>query len=144
MRAKADSPGQSSPLAVMARDANYSVQVVATANAGCSAALGLFYSPNHWLFSEISSSGIRVYGDKQTLVSSPWKGNTAHLRIVNRRNQVEFLVSEDGQAWKSLVASVDTSGYAHNSMGGFEALRPALAATGTGTARFTDFRYLSL
>ena len=144
MRAKADSPGQSSPLTVMARDANYLVQVVATANPGSSAAIGLFYSPNHWLFSEISSSGIRVYGDKQTLASSPWQGNTAHLRIVNRHNQVEFLASEDGHTWKSLAANVDTSGYITSSLGGFEALRPALAASGSGEAHFTQFTYRAL
>ena len=128
----------------MARDANYQVQVVATANPGGRAALGLFYSPNHWLFSEINSDGIRVYGDKQTLASSAWQGSTAHLRMVNRHNQVEFLASEDGRAWRSLAASVDTSGYVQNSLGGFEALRPALAAPGAGTARFTDFRYETL
>ena len=144
VRAKGDSPGQSSPLTVMARDAHYLVQVVATANPGGSAALGLFYSPNHWLFAEINSSGIRVYGDKQTLASSAWKSNTAHLRIVNRHNRVEFLASEDGRTWKSLAADVDTSGYVTSSLGGFEALRPALAATGAGTVRFTDFEYQSL
>ena len=141
MRAKADSPGQSSPLTVRARDASYVVQVAAAADPGCGAALGLFYGPNHWLFSEINSGGIRVYGDKQTLASSAWKGSTAHLRIVNRHNRVEFLASADGRAWQSLAADVDTSGYTTQALGGFESLRPALAASGSGEARFTDFSY---
>ena len=144
VRAKGDSPGHSSPLTIMARDGSYEVQVAATPQTGCGAALGLFYSTNHWLFAEINGSGIRVYGDKQTLASSAWKGNTAHLRIVNGHNRVEFLASENGRDWQSLAAGVDTSGCTQQVLGGFQCLRPALAASGSGEARFTDFSYRAL
>ena len=144
VRAKGDAPGASSPLTVMARDAGYRVEVAVSAERGARAALGLFYSPKHHLFAEIEDGGLRVADAERTLAQVAWKGAAAHLRIVNRRNRVEFLASRDGRRWRSLVADLDTSGYVQNAMGGFQALRPALAACGAGEARFTAFRYASL
>ena len=141
MRAKGNSPGQSSPLTIKARDVSYVVQVTATPKNDCGAALGLFYSPDHWLFAELKSGQLRVYGAKQTLASLAWKGSTAHLKIINLANRVAFLASENGQDWQSLVADVDTSGFNTVAMGGFKSLSPALAASGSGEAHFTDFRY---
>jgi len=143
MRAQGDSPGQT-PLTVMARDASYQVQVVATPQNDCGAALGLFYSPDHWLFAELKSGQMRVYGAKETLASRTWKPGAAHLRIVNRHNHVEFLASENGRDWQSLVADFDASGFNNDALHGFQCLRPALAASGTGDARFADFTYRSL
>ncbi len=144
MRAKGDSPGQSSPLTVMARDPSYEVQVAAAAQNGCGAALGLFYSPDHWLFAELKSGELRVLGDRQTPASRTWKASTVHLRIVNRRNRVAFLASENGRDWQTLADEIDTSGFNTNTLHGFQSLRPALAASGAGAARFTDFRYRAL
>jgi len=144
VRAKGDSPGQSSPLTVMARDPSYQVQVAATPQNDCGAALGLFYSPDHWLFAELKGGELRVYGAKQTLASRAWKANAVHLRIVNRHNRVEFLASENGHDWQSLAADFDASGFSHNALHGFQCLRPALAASGGGGARFADFSYRPL
>ena len=144
VQAKGDSPGRSSPLTIMARDASYQVQVVAAPHDGCGAALGLFYNPDNWLFAELKSGQLRVYGAKQTLASRAWPAGTAHLRLVNRQNQVDFSVSDNGCEWQSLVAGVDASGFTHNALRGFQALRPALAASGAGEARFADFRYRAL
>jgi beta-xylosidase len=58
---------------------------------------------------------------------------------------VEILASEDGQKWQSLLADFDVSDFDQNGQhGGFQAARPALAASGKGTAHFTDFRYHAL
>ena len=144
VRAKGVSPGQSSPITVMARDASYRVQVVAAPQGGGAAALGLFYNPDNWVFAELKGGQLRVYGPRQTLATRPWEAATAHLRVVNRRNRVEFLAGENGRAWQSLAADVDTSGFSTNALHGFQALRPALAASGAGSARFTDFSYRAL
>ena len=144
MRAKGDSPGQSSPLAIMARDASYQVQVVMEPGAGCGAGLGLFYRPGNWVFAELKNSQLRVYTDKDTLSTREWKAGMAHVKIVNRRNYVEFLASEDGYYWQSLLADFDATGFNTNTLKGFQALRPALAATGAGEARFTHFIYRAL
>lgn len=144
IRAKGDSFGQSSPLTVMARDASYQVQVAVTSRATCGAGMGLFYNPDNWLLAELKSTQLRVYNAKQTLLSREWKADSAYLRIVNRHNRVEFLASENGRDWQRLVAGVDTSGYNHNVLKSFQALRPALAAIGEGEARFTHFAYRTL
>ena len=144
VRAKGDSPADSSPLTVMARDASYEVQVVATPQSGCGAALGLFYSPTHWLFAELKDGGLRVYGAKETLASRAWKAGTVHLKIANRHNRVEFSAGESGRDWQGLATDVDASGFNNNALHGFQSLRPALAASGAGDARFADFRYRAL
>ncbi|BDI33548.1 xylosidase/arabinosidase [Capsulimonas corticalis] len=144
VRAKGDTPGHSSPLAVMARDVSYEVQVVASPKGGCGAALGLFYNPDHWLFAELGSGRLRAYGPKETLADRDWTARAAHLKIVNSRNRVEILASGDGRQWQSLVKDFDASGFNTNTLGGFQALRIALAASATDEARFTDFRYRAL
>lgn len=129
----------------MARDPSYQVQVTATPRGEeCAAALGLFYNTDNWLFAELKGGQLRVYGPRQTLTTRPWKATTVHLRIVNRRNRVEFLAGENGRAWQSLAADVDTSRFSTNTLHGFQALRPAPAASGAADARFADFRYRAL
>lgn len=144
MRANGDSPGKSSPLTVMARSASYQVQVLVTLQNNCAAALGLFYNPDHWIFADLKSGQLRVFGPNQTFAAGAWKGASAHLRIVNRRNYVEFLASQNGRDWQSLVANFDASGFNHNTLKGFQPLRPALAASGVGEAQFADFNYRNL
>lgn len=143
MRAQGDSPGQT-PLTVMARDASYEVQVVATPQTDCAAALGLFYNSDNWVFAELKNGQLRVYGPKATLAETAWKANMAHLKIVNRRNYVQFSASEDGHNWQTLVADFDATGFNTKALHGFQALRPALAARGAGEARFADFIYRAL
>ncbi len=128
----------------MARDARYQIQVVVTPQANCGAGLGLFYNPNNWLFAELKSGQLSVYNAKQTLTVQKWRADTAHLRIVNRHDRVEFEASENGRNWQRLVEGVDTSGFNTNVLRGFYALRPALAAHGVGEARFAKFEYRSL
>ncbi len=141
VRAKGETLAQSSPLTIMARDTSYQVQVTATPPADGAAALGLFYNVNNWIWIELKGGELRVYDAKQTLNNRPWKMGRTFLKIVNRRNHVDFLASANGVDWLSLVAGHDTSGYVHNELGGFQALRPALATSGTGEAQFAAFRY---
>ena len=144
MHAKGDSPGHSSPLTIMARDASYQVQVTATPQNGCGAAMGLFYGPEYWLFAELKAGQLRVFGAKETLASRIWKAGTVHMRVLNRHNQVDFLASENGRDWQSLTAGFDASGFNNSALHGFQCLRPALAASGAGGARFTEFSYRPL
>jgi xylan 1,4-beta-xylosidase len=144
MRAKGTSPGHSSPLTIMARDASYQVQVTATPQNGCGAAMGLFYGPEHWLFAELKGGQLRVFGAKETLTSRTWKAGTVHLKALNHHNRVDFLASENGRDWQLLAAGVDASGFNNNALHGFQSLRPALAASGVGNARFADFSYRTL
>lgn len=144
VRAKGETLAQSSPLTVMARDESYMVQVVATPPENGAAALGLFYNVDNWLWIDLKDGELSVRDAKQALVARLWKAGRTHLKIVNRRNRVDFLASANGVDWISLVEGVDVSDYVHNKRGGFQALRPALAASGAGEARFADFEYRAL
>ena len=145
VRAKGASYAESSPLTIRARDESYLVQVIAKTESGCGAMLGLEYNPNVAVFAELKNGQITVYSPKEKLSARAWAAETAWLRLVNRRNRVEILVSTDGKTWQSLLADFDVSDFDQNGQhGGFQAARPALAASGVGSARFTDFRYSAL
>jgi beta-xylosidase len=145
VRAKGNSYAESSPLTIKARDESYEVQVIAEIEKETRAALALEYYPSVAAFVELQNGLLNVNGPKGQLASRAWRTESAWLKMVNRKNRVEFLASEDGQAWQSLVADFDATGFNQNTQrGGFQAARPALAASGSGSARFSDFRYRKL
>ncbi|MEO8564066.1 MAG: family 43 glycosylhydrolase, partial [bacterium] len=142
VRTKGDSYAECSPLTIMARDESYVVQVSARITGDARAALALQYNPHVAVYVELTTGQLRVYGSGQVLATRTWTANTAWLRMVNRRNRVEFLASENGRSWKSLTADFDASSFNHNQQrGGFQAARPALGASGAGSVAFTDFHY---
>ena len=145
VRAKGNSYAESSPLTIMARDMSYSVQVVAKIEGESCAALGLEYNPKVAVYVELKKGQLNVHGLKEKLATREWAAETVWLKLTNRKNHVEILVSGDGQSWQSLLADFDASSFNHNDQhGGFQAARPALAASGQGNVRFTDFRYHAL
>ena len=144
IRAKGNASVDSSPLTVMARDESYEVQVVASLRGASSAALGLFYASAAGVFVDLKNGQLTVSESKRPLASRDWHAGAAALKIVNRSNRVEVLASVDGRDWQSLAADIDVSGFQTNKMHGFQALRPALAASGNGSALFSDFRYRKL
>jgi xylan 1,4-beta-xylosidase len=142
VRAKGGSYADSSPLTIRARDETYTVQVVATVDAESRAALGLRYNPRVAVFAQLSRGRLEVFGPGAKLATREWPKDTAWLRLTNRQNRVELLASEDGRTWQSLTADFDASHFDTNGHGGFQAARPALAAFGGGSARFSDFQYV--
>ena len=143
--AKGDSYAGSSPLTIMPRDESYTVQVIVATEDQCRAALGLEYTPKVALIVELTSGQINVNGPKEKLATLQWLPKTAWFKMINLKNRVEILVSEDGQKWQSLAADIDVSGFNHNEQhGGYQSARAALAASGSGRAHFTDFRYQAL
>ena len=145
VQAKGDSYADSSPLTIMARDESYSVQVVARVDGESRAALGLEYNPKVAVFAELQKGQVNVYGPNEKLLTREWSTENAWFRLVNRKNRVEILVSDDGKKWQSLITDFDVSKFNHNEQrGGFQAARPALAASGEGSVRFADFRYRGL
>ena len=145
VRAKGNSYAESSPLTIRARDESYEVQVAAKIEGQSRAALGLEYYPSVAVFVELKSGQLNVYGPKGKLTTQAWQTETAWFKMVNQKNRVEFFVSDDGQKWQTLIADFDASGFNQNEQhGGFQAARPALAASGSGSTRFTNFSYRKL
>jgi len=142
IQAKGNSYAESCPLTIMARDTSYSVQVMAQIEDTSQAALGLEYNPQVAVFVKLKRGQLNVFGPKEKLITREWITETAWLKLINRENRVELLVSKDGQKWQSLIADLDVSDFDHNGQhGGFQAARPTLAAVGNGSARFTNFCY---
>ena len=145
VRAKGNSYAESSPLTIMARDESYAVQVIAEIEGKCAAALAIEYNPKMAIYVELKSGLLSVSGPKGQLADRAWPAPTAWLRMVNRKNRVEVLGSMDGQKWESLTTDFDVSDFDQNGQhGGYQAARPTLAASGSGNARFRDFRYHSV
>jgi len=106
------------------------------------AALGLEYYPAVAVYIELINGQLNAYGPKGKLATRSWLAASIWLKMVNRKNRVELLASENGQTWQSLVTEFDASGFNQNQQhGGFQAARPALAASGSGITHFTDFHY---
>ncbi len=142
VRAKGDSYAECSPLTIMARDESYAVQVIAGIVGEARAALALQYNPKVAVYVELTAGQLRVYGLEEVQATREWTAKRAWLRMVNRQNHVEFLVSENGRSWQRLAVDFDASRFNHNQQrGGFQAARPALGVSGSGSATFTDFRY---
>jgi xylan 1,4-beta-xylosidase len=134
----------SSPLTIKARDVSYSVQVAAQIDDGACGALGLRYNPNVALFVQWKGGRVEVYGLNKNLASRDWSPRTSWFKMVNRQNRIELLVSNDGQDWQSLITDFDATDFNTNHHGGFQAARPALSSSGSGSTRFADFRYAKI
>jgi xylan 1,4-beta-xylosidase len=143
--AKGDVYAESSPLTIMARNESYQVDVNAEVESGGAAALGLEYNPKVAVFAELRDGQLSAYGPKGRLATLGWPSSIAHFRMINRQNRIDLFASRNGQKWQKLIAGFDVSGFNHNDQhGGFQAARPALAASGKGIVQFSDFRYRGL
>jgi beta-xylosidase len=141
MGAQGSSYSQSSPLTVRARDESYQVQVSVNVDNQTGATLGMEYNPSVAVYLELTNGTVTAYGPNGQLASLSWVASNAWLKMVNRENQVQLLVSPDGQQWQSLVSGFDASGFDNDNYGDFQAARPALSAIGSGKAHFSGFRY---
>ena len=68
------------------------------------------------------------------------RGSRVEVRLVNTHNAIDMYYRV-GSDWKKIEPSYDLSGYETNTFGGFDSLRPALTASGTGQVKFTHFSY---
>jgi xylan 1,4-beta-xylosidase len=141
MRGQGSSYSQSLPLTVRARDISYQVQVGVSVDNQTAATLGLEYNPNVAVYLKLTNGTMTAYGPGGQLASISWAASNAWLKMVNLKNQVQLLVSPDGQQWQSLVSGFDASGFNNDNYGDFQAARPALSAIGSGNAYFSGFRY---
>ncbi len=140
LSAKGNSPANSSPLTYVTGDHSYSFDVDVECEPGCEAGILLFYNPEH-------AFGIRMGPEGIGVSLSGWiqetgvKASRATLRIVNRRQEVDFYYRLQGGEWKRTLESAEVAGVNHNVLDGFLSLRPALYACGSGHATFRSFRH---
>jgi len=142
LQAKGLDPTDARLLLVTATDHAYEVETEVTVPKGGSGGLILFYSEK--AFAGIASDGrnFTFYRDATQTIHQPNRsGPHFYLKIINRQNHCEFLVSDDGKAWTTYLRDVDVSNMHHNTFKGFFALRPGLIAAGSGEVKFKHFLY---
>ncbi len=148
LHGQGDGPGDSSPLAFIAGDLAYQVDVdidVDVRNTGQGGLL-LFYGEKLFAGVGLSRAGSHTYS---LGAESIWNGPVPvgpgyqRLRVINRRQVASFYRSENGGPWTKII-SVDVAGYNHNMGQGFVSLRPALFASGNGSATFRNLRYAAI
>lgn len=144
LQAKGDSPRNASPLAFLAGDQAYQVDVEVEIGENASAGLLVFYNEKLYAGLGFDRHGLIMhrYGtDRPERGVVPRK---LHLRLVNDRNIVSLYTSADGRQWTRFRTIMEVSGYNHNVADGFISLRPAIYAAGQGEVRFRNVRYQAL
>ncbi len=122
-------------------DHSYEVSAAVKVPQGAEAGLALYYGGEHFGGVAVRGDGVFIYirGQADRPVAVP--GGTVYLKIRNDGHDVSFFHSPDGRTWAKFEASADMSGFHRESLSGWENLRVALYAAGTGRVEFSDFRY---
>ncbi|MBC2667533.1 family 43 glycosylhydrolase [Novosphingobium piscinae] len=146
LAARGLAPSSGSPLLLNAGDTSYRFECTIAIDPGCTAGLVLFYDDKLYcgLGFDTARFVTHQYGIERGRPANP-HGARMRLRITNRRHIVAIHTSgDDGRTWQRFDRGMEVSGYHHNVRGGFLSLKPGLYAAGTGSARFSDFRYAAL
>jgi beta-xylosidase len=123
-------------------DSSYEVQTEVESASGTIGGLLLFYSDKAFVGVTAGDEVITIYGEAGHHISTRnrW-GRHFYLKIINRSQHCEFLISADGKNWDSFEKNVDVSALNHNVNRGFLSLRPALMSAGNGVVSFRHFVY---
>jgi beta-xylosidase len=145
LKASGEAPSSSSVLTTVVGDPAYEIEIEIEIDDGARAGLLLFYDQK--LYAGLGFDKDRFithqYGIERGRPANPY-GKRMFMRLRNNRHIVSFHTSSDGQTWKRFDRGMEVSGYHHNVRGGFLMLKPAFYATGTGEARFKNFKYKAL
>jgi len=143
MRGKGTGPSDCSPLTQIVGDRAYEISVVMELAGEVLAGLLLFFNDRLYLGMGHDGQRMTTYrGGKPSYWQEPAPATRKlWLRIVNENHIVTFYYSEDGKAWTRHGVRSEVSGYNANTIDDLASLRPALFAAGSGSARFTQFRY---
>jgi len=148
LTASGTSPQNSSPLCIVAGDPAYEVEVDLSFDAGVQAGVLLFYSERLYAGVGVNEKAMMLhrYGlDQRPLVKPEGMQRSLKIRMSNRWHVLTLHTShDDGKTWVKFPIQMDVSGYHHNVAYGFMSLRPALYASGQGTAQFKNFQYRAL
>ncbi len=147
LQGKGTTPRDASPLTAIAGDKAYQFEVELEIEPGAVGGALLFYSDR--LYAGVGSNGeqfvMHRYGEERPgKLATSAKGGRLWLRVTNNRHIVTIHSSSDGKNWQKYPVQMEVSGYHHNVVGKFLALKPAIYAAGTGKVHFRHFRYRAL
>ena len=140
---KGTSPKDGRLALITASDKRYAVQVdVATDKKNATSGLLLFYSEKTHAGLMADAKQLTLYTNGDNTETFPNKyGKELTIRLENLSGKLNVLVCGKDGVWETLRAGIDISGFHHNKLGSFFALRPALCSVGQGDAEFRTFRY---
>ncbi|MBT0670085.1 family 43 glycosylhydrolase [Novosphingobium profundi] len=143
LAAKGRGPQDCSPLTHLVGDHAYECTVSLELDGTVEAGLLLFFDDR--MFLGLGCDGKRMVsyrGGKASYWQEPVTPSLkVDLRIVNDRNIVTMYHRVPGEDWVRHGVRSEVSGYNANTMDDLSSLRPALFASGKGTAHFRDYRY---
>jgi len=145
VKAKGDAIGNSSPLLFLPSDHSYTAEVELIVEGGATGGLVIFYN-------ERAASGILTKDGDILANLNGWqypaeKKAVTHqvsLRVRNVDNIVDLYYRTTGGEWIKIQSSLDISGFNHNALGGFMAVRIGLCSIGEGAVTFRNFVYKPL
>ncbi|MFN4184290.1 MAG: family 43 glycosylhydrolase [Hyphomonas sp.] len=144
LAAKGSGPADASPLCFIAGELGYEVEADIELGEGTEAGLLLFYSKRLYAGLGFDANGLIMhrYGRPRRGRAPDSHNHRLHIRIRNDHHIMTIHTRRDGLAWEKHPVQMEVSGYHHNTDGDFLSLRPALYASGKGSAlvRSVTFR----
>lgn len=135
------SDSQCAPLVYMPGDHHYEATVELEIGGGAEGRFVLFYNDATYSGIELSSHGLHGIIRGWRTPAKPWPEKSVRIRLQYKEHEAIFYYSADGVKWMKFEHSFETSGWHHNALGGFLALRLALWAHGDGEVKFSSFDY---
>ncbi|MDR0658940.1 MAG: family 43 glycosylhydrolase [Mediterranea sp.] len=147
LKAKGNTPADSSPLMFVTGDHRYEVEVEIELEGDVTAGIVLYYNSDFFMGTGFNRSRRIRYrkGEARTGGSHlSMDTNSIWLRIRNDEHVVTGAYSYDGVHWENETWGMDISGYHHNTLYEFQSVLPGVFAAGNGCAVFRNFTYRKL
>jgi beta-xylosidase len=146
LKAKGETPADSSPLSFICGDRSYEVEIEIERETGARAGLLLFYNRRLYCGLGFDDDGFVMhrYGLERRRSDLGGPTRRVAIRIRNDRHIVTIWTKREGEGWRKFDVQMEVSGYHHNVAYDFLSLRPAIYAAGAGEARFRRLRYRAL
>lgn len=153
LKAKGQTPNDTSPITMITGDLAYGVDIEIERDPKAEAALLLWYNNKLFCGMGIGDGFHSMYRNgtqwkmseyPKWVPPQPKLSNRFFMRLENDHHTVRIHYSPDGKAWTKFFMGFDVSGYHLNVAGDFLSLRPALVACGEGNVVFRNFRYYGL
>jgi beta-xylosidase len=143
---KGDSPANCSPLTCLTGDQAYRCEVEIEVEGDATGGVLFFYNKRMYAglgFSEKNLVRHRTAIDARR-AKPAGVDRRLFIRFENNRHIVTFHTSPDGKTWTKYDTQMEISGYHHNTAYDFLSVRPGLYASGSGKARFRNFKYQTI
>lgn len=142
MEGKGHCPGESSPMTLPCGYKSYIVEAEVSLEGDAQGGLILFYDEGHYCGIGLGPRGIQLHKYGREYLRLPAVCREMTLRIVNDHHDVSYAYKTPGSDWKLIDFGCEVSGINHNTLNGYNSLRPGLFAIGEGAAIFRRFRIL--